>query len=79
MSDNLAPFGPEYITLDSPDGLTGVFTAYANSVFEWCDTVQIDAEFIARWVDESGSHSRWRIDNPDHRTLFILQWGSKNG
>lgn len=73
-NNTIQQFGPEFVVIPVRDGLTGIFTAYANSIFEWCEIRNINADFIARWTDEKGAFSMWRVDDPGQRLLFILQW-----
>lgn len=64
------------IVLRSNAGLTGTFTAFANEVYQWCADAQIEADMIGKTYDSDSDSdfSRWRIENEQHRTLFLLRW-----
>lgn len=70
--DNL----PEnFIKLKSESGLTGVLIEFLNKVFYDCDTLGIEAEFVARTSDEDFNDiTVWKINNPEHRTMFLLRF-----
>jgi len=64
-----------YVIIQCPDGLTGVFTDFANEVFIWCADCGIEADLIAKWNDDDGqSLSRWSIPDEKQRMMFMLRW-----
>jgi hypothetical protein len=72
---------PEYnvsyndVILTSPSGLTGVFTEFANQIYQWCADRGIEVDLISKYSDSSYNDvSTWRIENEEHRTMFVLRW-----
>jgi len=64
-----------FVKLKSKSGLTGTLTEYLNKVFYDCDTLGIEAEFVARTSDEDCNDiTIWKINNPEHRTMFLLRF-----
>ncbi len=59
-------------------GLTGVFTKFGDSVFEWCSLHDIDADLLGSWYEGNwydGNYcSAWQIKDPNQRMLFVLRW-----
>ena len=62
------------ILLESGAGLTGTFTAFADEIHAWCFDQGIEADMIGKWSEDGKNISRWRINNPSHRTMFVLRW-----
>lgn len=63
------------VVIESEGGLTGKFTAFAQDIYNWSVEAGVEVDFIATWYDDgSKKKSIWEIDNPEHRTMFLLQW-----
>jgi len=45
-----------------------------NEILLWCFEEQIEADFIARWSNETGTHTAWRVVEPAMRTVFTLKY-----
>lgn len=64
-----------FVKLKFKSGLTGTLTDQLNKVFYDCDTLGIDAEFVAKFSNkELDDITVWKIDKPEHRSMFLLKF-----
>lgn len=69
------------VLVTSRAGVTGAFTEFSQSVYNWADDAGVEVNFQTKWsevVDDKGiDYSIWQVPNPQDQMLFSLRWEDK--